>query len=89
MLPQLNQEGHNFHLQLPGIHVANDTVYMNTVVGGQTADSRIEYTLDGGETWQTYTDPFVLNKDVLPVVTDDYGTEIARVRVEGYRILKD
>ena len=74
MLPKLHQEGHNFHLQLPGIHVANDTVYMNTVVGGQTADSRIEYTLDGGETWQTYTEPFVLNKDVLPVVTDDYGT---------------
>lgn len=68
-LPRLQATGHNFHLQLPGIHYANDTVSMNTVVASQ-----IEYSLDGGKSWQVYDEPFVVNRETLPQVTDDYGT---------------
>jgi len=84
-LPRLRADRHNFHLQLPGIHVEDGMVYMNTVVGVHTAGSIIEYTLDGGATWQTYTEPFALNTDVLPEVTDDYGT--ARVMKARWRYL--
>lgn len=85
MLPRLAADNHNFHLQLPGIHINNDTVYMNTVIGTETAGSDIEYTLDGGATWQAYTGPFALDKKALPLVTDDYGT--ARVLKARWRYL--
>ncbi len=68
-LPKLNNDKHNFHLQLPGIHYQNDTVYMNSVVPAQ-----ITYSLDNGVTWQTYTEPIKVNKQSLPIITDDYGT---------------
>ena len=74
MLPLLHAEGHNFHLQLPGIHIEDNMVSMNAVIDAQTPDNYIEYTLDGGTTWQIYTEPFALDKNILPVVTDDYGT---------------
>jgi len=54
-IPQLNATGRNFHLQQPGIHVENDTVYMNKVMEG----GEIIYTLDD-QNWQTYTEPFAL-----------------------------
>ena len=68
-LPELEKAGHNFHMQLPGIHIENDTVYMNTIV-----DADIEYSLDGGEQWFTYAKPFALSNEELYRVSDAYGT---------------
>ena len=84
MLPRMQAAGHNFHLQLPGIHIEDGMVTMNTVIG-PAAGSVIEYSLDGGATWNAYTEPFALDKDVLPQVTDDYGT--ARVMKARWRYL--
>ncbi len=60
MLPRLHAEGHNFHLQQPGIHTTtlpDGTVQiaMNKVMRG----GEIWYQMDG-EPWQRYTTPFIL-----------------------------
>ena len=54
-MPHLAATGRNFHIQQPGIHLDNDTIYMNCVMEG----GDIYYTLDD-HTWQRYTAPFVL-----------------------------
>ena len=84
MLPRMASAGHNFHLQLPGIRIEDGMVTMNTVIG-PTAESVIEYSMDGGATWQVYGEPFALDRAALPEVTDEYGT--ARVLKARWRYL--
>lgn len=54
-MPRLHAEGHNFHVQMPGIHVENEQVVMNKVM----TEGQIFYTLDD-EKWYEYTEPFAL-----------------------------
>ena len=51
-LPRLAADGHNFHIQQPGIKVVNGKLMMNKVMKG----GKILYCLDDGK-WRTYTSP--------------------------------
>jgi hexosaminidase len=77
LLPGLHAEGHNFHLQLAGIHteIQDDKriVSMNKVMQG----GEIIYSLDGGGTWQTYNEPFAVALDYSGIIK-------ARVRYLGH-----
>ncbi|MCQ2333276.1 MAG: carbohydate-binding domain-containing protein [Paludibacteraceae bacterium] len=55
-LPRLHARRHNFHLQQPGIHVADGIVTINKVMQGGT----ISYTTDGTN-WQTYQGAFAID----------------------------
>ena len=56
-LPRLAADGHNFHIQQPGIKLVDGKLMMNKVMQG----GKILYRFDNGK-WKTYTSPIKVPK---------------------------
>lgn len=62
-LPRLAKDGHNFHIQQPGIHIKRMEESLQVEMNKVMLHGEIWYRLDDSE-WQVYEHPFILPQGV-------------------------